>query len=93
LRMKERYPDGKFVEDPRGRALEPDYEIEADADEFLCPDEMTTYTTRMQNIDKVRTIDACSRTSYSGDNEEHNKERIKRNYFQKSNSYSYTIQK
>jgi len=35
LRMKKSHPDGKFVEDPRGRALEYDYEIEADEDEEL----------------------------------------------------------
>jgi len=35
LRMKESHPDGKFFEDPRGRALEYDYEIEADVDEEL----------------------------------------------------------
>jgi len=59
--VKENHPDGKFVEDPRGRALEYDYEIEADVDEFPCTDERTTYTTRMTNLGKVDTMHACSR--------------------------------
>ena len=35
--MKEEHPDGDFVEDPRGRALEHDFEIPADSDEELPP--------------------------------------------------------
>ena len=34
-KMKEEHPDGDFVEDPRGRALEHDFEIPADSDEEL----------------------------------------------------------
>ena len=33
--LKEVDPEGKLVEDPRCRALEPDFEIEADSDEEL----------------------------------------------------------
>ena len=34
LKMKEEHPEGT-VEDPRGRAIEYDFEIEADSDEEL----------------------------------------------------------
>ena len=37
LKIKEEHPDGDFVEDPRGRALEHDFEIPADSDEELPP--------------------------------------------------------
>jgi len=50
-----------LAEDPRGRALEPDYEIDADSEEFLCAEEGTIFSTKMENIDKVRIIDALSR--------------------------------
>jgi len=43
LRQKERHPAGRIpVEDPRGRALEHDFEIDADAEEFLPPEKMLT---------------------------------------------------
>ena len=64
LRMKESHPDGNFVEDPRGRALEYDYEIEADTGEFPSEALETTYTTRMELMDKLckeSTIYACSK--------------------------------
>jgi len=62
--MKDSYPDGEYVEDPRGRALEYDYEIEADTDEFPNDAHEVIYLIRMKKMEKLgkaSSIDACSR--------------------------------